>query len=399
MRRFSFVYSLLSLTAVFFCSGSLNSAEAAQPKEWTLLVFLNGNNSLDSFGPINLKQMEKIGSTKDINIVVQWASLSTGKVERFLIKKSSNPNEVTSPVVQDLGSTDMGDWHSVVDFVKWGAANYPAKHYFLDIWDHGSGWHGKRGNFGVKDISLDENTGNMITTKQLGLALSASAQAIGQKIDLYASDACLMAMPEIANEMADSVSIYAGSEETEPGLGWPYHTFLARWAAKPNAKASEVAVMLSEEYAKFYDGNHGNSYESVTFSAFDLGALNAFKNTLKTFSENMKKMSGTTAKLVLSAAKNSQSFTDSDYVDFLDFLKNIKSANISSIDNHLVDSMLTSTKNMLLTSNNIGFPNATGLTIWIPKDQSTFNRYLSNYTQLKFDSETHWSDFLSAMLK
>ena len=130
----------LSLSLVSF---SL-SARADDPnpqqgvKEWTMLVYLNGHNNLDSFGAININQMEQVGSTKDLNIVVQWASSQGGSTKRLLVKKDNDTNTVTSPVVQDMGKVDMGDWHNVVEFVKWAHVKYPAKHYFLDIWDHGS---------------------------------------------------------------------------------------------------------------------------------------------------------------------------------------------------------------------------------------------------------------------
>src|SRR3989338_7673669 len=43
----------------------------AAPKEWTVMVFINGKNDLELAGLYNVNQMEKIGSTKDMNIVVE----------------------------------------------------------------------------------------------------------------------------------------------------------------------------------------------------------------------------------------------------------------------------------------------------------------------------------------
>src|SRR4029079_1837579 len=134
--------------------------DAAPQKQWTFLIYLNGNNSLDEFGPMNLNQAETVGSTDQINIVVQWASESAGTVKRLLVKKDNDPKKVTSPIIQDMGKVDMGDYNSLVDFVKWGAANFPAQHYFIDVWDHGSGWHSKMRSEITRDISIDETTGN-----------------------------------------------------------------------------------------------------------------------------------------------------------------------------------------------------------------------------------------------
>ncbi len=395
MRRFSSLLMGLSLLMSGFFITQSTTAYAAQPKDWTFLVFLNGNNNLDSFGTMNLRQMEKIGSTDNVNIVVQWASMKTKKVERLLIKKGSQGTGVNSPVVQTL-KADMGDWHSVVDFVKWGAQNYPADHYFLDIWDHGSGWHDKVGHAGkITDISWDELTGNHITTKQLGLALTESAKAIGHKIDLYASDACLMAMVEIANEVADSVSVFGGSQETEPGAGWPYDTFLQRLTKNPKSSPQEVGKMLSEEYAKSYQ----TGSEHVTFSIFDLANLPALNKAISKFGQSMNAMSAETSKAVLEVASNSQNFTNSDYVDLIDFLNRLKSSSITSLDVNSVKALTDAAKNFIVTTNNVGFPNANGVSIWIPTESYEYSQYASLYSQMKFDSETHWGDFLKQLIK
>ncbi|MEK6577865.1 MAG: hypothetical protein AABZ55_01445, partial [Bdellovibrionota bacterium] len=100
------------ITSVVFLP--TNGSAAPAEKEWTLLVYLNGNNNLDSYGDLNINQMENVGSTDKINIVVQWASLSAGKTKRLLVTKDNDFNKVTSKIVQDAGNVDMGDWRSIV---------------------------------------------------------------------------------------------------------------------------------------------------------------------------------------------------------------------------------------------------------------------------------------------
>ncbi|MEK7690151.1 MAG: clostripain-related cysteine peptidase, partial [Bdellovibrionota bacterium] len=223
-------------------------------KEWTLLVFMNGNNNLDDFGAYDLNEMEKVGSTDQVNVVVQWASLATNNVKRMYVTKDDDDQTVTSLPVQEMGAVDMGSYQALTDFIKWGAEKYPAKRYFVDVWDHGSGWHARkrlgvaRSGFNALDISWDDNTGNSITTEQLGKSIKDAAKAIGQKIDIYGSDACLMAMAEVAGEMKGAVNIFLGAQELEPGPGWPYDTFLARLTAKPVADAKEASKMLVEEF-------------------------------------------------------------------------------------------------------------------------------------------------------
>jgi len=375
-----------------------NPEATTQPKEWTFLIFLNGNNNLDSFGALNINQMEKIGSNAKINIVVQWASLENGTVKRLYVKKDSDTSKVTSPVIENMGRVDMGDWKSLVDFVRWGSEKYPAEHYFVDVWNHGSGWHDKKGGIGgpsPMDISFDDLSGNHMTTKQLALALQESAKIIGHKIDLYASDACLMAMVEIANEVKDSVNVFAGSEDVEPGAGWPYDTFLARWNALSDASPQNVAKVLSQEYAKSYQGTSNE----VTFSAFDLNFLPELNASIRRFSESFQGLSASAARQVLQIASRSQNFTNSDYVDFIDFMENLKSSQISSLDTGALSDMNAATKAVIIANDTVRFPKAHGMAIWIPTSSYQYQQYSDLYSRLLFDQETHWGDVLKKMVR
>jgi hypothetical protein len=330
--------------------------------------------------------------------VVQWASLENGSVKRLYVKKDNDSGKVTSPVIEDMGRVDMGDWHSVVDFVKWGAQKYPANHYFVDIWDHGSGWHDKKGGIGSPspmDISWDDLSGNHMTTKQLAQALEESAKIIGHKIDLYASDACLMAMVEIANEVKDSVQVFAGSEETEPGAGWPYDTFLTRWNALSDMSPQNVAKVLSQEYAKSYQGTSN----AVTFSAFDLEFLPALNSAIRSFSQSMSNLSASAAQQVLQVATRSQNFTNSDYVDFVDFMNNLKAAHISSLDVSALSDMNDATQAVIIANDTVRFPKAHGMSIWIPTSNYQYGQYADLYSRLSFDQETHWGDVLKSIVK
>jgi len=203
-----------------FCLAALLAfAAKAQPmaeKDWTVLVFLNGINSLDSFGPEDINEMEKVGSTDKVNVVVEWGSYSARKVQRLLVTKDDDTNVIGSPILQDLGLKDMGDYKEFLDFVSWGVQNYPAKHYMIDIWNHGNGWEkASRRSLINRDVSYDDISGNKITTEQLGVAMSEIKSMIGRNVDIVGYDACLMAMAEVAGEIVDSVDymVLDGNEQ------------------------------------------------------------------------------------------------------------------------------------------------------------------------------------------
>jgi hypothetical protein len=387
--------SLLALSL-----GSL-SARAAAEKEWSFLLYLNGNNNLDSFGKLNINQMEAVGSSDKVNLVVQWASIENGDVRRLLVQKDNDMNNVTSPVVQNMGQVDMGDPKSLLDFIKWGMTTYPAKHYFVAVWDHGSGWHARslRGTVHATDISWDDNTGHSITTKQLGGVINDASKFLGRKIDIYGSDACLMGMAEVAGEMKDSVSYFVGSQDLEPGAGWPYTDFLAPLVANPAMSAKDFSSLLTTAYAASYAGG-SNGTENVTMATYDLARYDAIKDAVTNLGAEVTRMPDAARAKVLAAAQAAQAFYTSDYVDAGDFIKQINAQQIREIDSKVLDAAKAALSQFVVVSKNTGsFAAATGASLWIPKDASTLNQYLASYKQLEWDTETHWSDALSGFVK
>jgi hypothetical protein len=384
---------------------SLGATAHAADKEWTFLLYLNGNNNLDSYGKLNINQMEAVGSSDDVNMVVQWASLANGDTRRLFIKKDNDATNVTSPVVQNLGNADMGDARTLEDFIKWGITTYPAKHYFVAVWDHGSGWraiHDARLTgkpIQITDISWDDNTGHSITTKQLGGVMSDVAKWLGRKIDIYGSDACLMGMAEVAGEMKDSVAYFVGSQDLEPGEGWPYTQFLTPLVAKPSMSARELSSTLTREYAKSYDGG-SNGSQNVTMASYDLDRYNAVKDAISKLTAEVNRMPAAARTKVYAAANAAQAFEYSDYVDLGDFLKKITAQQIREIDSKVIDAANVALSQFVVLSKNTGtFAAATGASIWIPKDKNTLDNYLATYKTLVWDADTRWSNALSQLIK
>jgi len=60
----------------------------------------------------------------------------------MLIQKTIIQMKLLSPVIQELGVVDMGHYQTLIDFIQWGKYEFsPAEHYFINVWDHGTGWH------------------------------------------------------------------------------------------------------------------------------------------------------------------------------------------------------------------------------------------------------------------
>ena len=257
-------------------------------KKWTVMVFINGKNNLEGAGLFNINQMESIGSNRHMNVVVETGRMKgqegdtdldgdwTGN-RRLYIKKDSNDEKITSQIVMKQKNVDMGDYKRIANFVKWAKANYPAKRYMLIIWNHGTGFFDPiRSDKGVpgKGISFDDETGNYVRTMQIGKIFKEAG-----KVDVLGFDACLMQMAEVAFEVKDYADVIVGSEETVPGLGFPYDRILNTIKEKPSISAEDLGSDMVDHLKDFYKGYK----DGVTFSAIRASKLDEFAERLSSF--------------------------------------------------------------------------------------------------------------------
>ena len=280
--------------------------KAAPEKKWTVMVFINGKNDLEIAGLYNVNQMERVGSTKDMNIVVEYGRMKgqagdtdldgdwTG-ARRILVKKDADQEKITSPVVATAETVDMGDYKRAVDFVAWAKKAYPAKKYMLILWDHGTGWldpqQTKKAAPG-KGISFDDETGNYIRTQQIGRILKEAG-----KVDVLAFDACLMQMAEVVYEVKDYTKVIVGSQEVVPGYGYPYSLILGALAKKPGMTAEDLGSVTVEAFKLFYD----KVKKSAQLSAIRSSKLGGLATLLAEFGKLAKEAGDADA---LKAARN-----------------------------------------------------------------------------------------------
>lgn len=298
-------------------------------KEWTFLVYMNADNDLESAGIKDINEMERVGSGRGVNIVVQCDRSpeydeSNGNwvgARRFFIKKDDDFAKIGSPELANLGdSVDMGDPAALADFIKWGVKNYPAKRYALVIWNHGSGWKFQNARFSpVKGISYDESSGNHLDNFKLTSALAEGVGANGgRKFDLLIMDACLMAMLEIAYQVRDSAKVYIASEEVAPADGMPYDAILTKLAADPKMGEKQLAAVIVEDYVRSYRGG-SQGWSNCTFSAFDLERVDELARRVDALAKHLTENFEALSYPILLARLKTLKYSDADYADLYNF--------------------------------------------------------------------------------
>lgn len=403
-----------------------NQKKAPNPagKDWTILVWMAGDNDLQSFGESDLKEMKAVGSTDQVDIVVQFDRMSDSKTRRYHLRKGTS---LAADEVAALGETNSGDPAVAVDFFSWGMANYPAARTLTVFWNHGSGideqdvYRGGRlvgrpvarrvarsgfsrslfsstldkalkRPFAARGILYDDTNRDFLDNAEMKRVLTEVKKKSGKKIDLVGFDACLMSMVEVAYQLRESASYLVGSEEVEPGDGWPYTDVLTALNAKPGMTAAELGTTIVRRYLASY------ASEDVTQSAFDLAGATTFAVTLDRLADQLIAALKLPAEYaaITKALNGALRFTVGDYIDLYDFCdqlaqKSKRKALVTAAKATMA--ALGAGSGFLLAEGHKGsnVARAHGAAIYFPRGETAVA-----YDQLDFAKKTSWGEFIAA---
>lgn len=423
-------------------TGSISNKTGGSRK-WTVMVYLAGDNNLDSAGIADLAEMKKVGSGNELAVVAQFDRVGTkGRTKRYFLRKGGT---LAADVVADLGETNTGDPAVLRDFMLWAAQTYPAEHYLTVIWNHGSGWDDedvyrmgrslkrdivRRGislsdtNFGdavpfaaaravtrsrlqravfsstiekaltTRAIAFDDDARDFLDNIEMKRVFDEVTTRLGRKIDILGMDACLMNMVEVNYQMRDVALYCVGSEEVEPGDGWPYDAVLRALAAKPSMTARDLSSLLVDTYIRSYRAS-----DNVTQSACDMAKVQSAAEAVDTLAQGLTgSLSSPALRISLVDARSRvQSYDTADYVDLVDLCgllqegmsdRKIKSACLAVID-------ALSNNGMIVKSGYKGadVSHSNGVSIYFP-----LKKISPLYANLDFVKKTKWGAFLKAYL-
>jgi len=376
------------------------STNTKKVKEWTIIAFMNARNNLAPHWIDKINEMEMVGSSDKVNVVVEIGRISgyssadgdwTG-CRRYYIQKDTDTDKVTSPVLLETSKCDMGSWEYLVDFVKWTKNNYPAKRYILVIWDHGSGWKGKNKTRG---ISYDEETNHYIKTTELKIAL----EKIGG-VDILAMDACLMQMIEVAYEVKDYVEYIVASEDAEPIPGYPMDRWIKALCENPNLNTKEITTFIVDSYVERYQ----SMFRAVTQSVVNTKKLEGLVVLINQFIETLMFFNDK-ANAKTSSIYSWESWEPS-HKDFYHFVKlvtdNTQFDEIKIKGKALLDYL----KNNVIVYNKVYGSvnqNAYGISIYLPLSHPIISNnpisYPADYDKLLWANDSKWDDLIKWVIK
>jgi hypothetical protein len=427
--------------------------KVADMAEWTVMVYMAGDNNLDAAGVTDLLEMKKVGSSAKLNVLAQFDRAGgKGTTKRYRLRQGTT---LAADTLADLGETNTGDPAVLQDFFAWGIKTYPARRVMGVLWNHGAGWddsnlyggdyfggqappvvhkgfaldargsvatraprkapslapvplaqaraavrHARRALFSTtvdtmvktRAIAFDDQAKDFLDNGEIESVMRAICQQLGRKIDILAFDACLMSMLEVGYQIKDTATYCVGSQEEEPNNGWPYTGILTALAKRPAMAPADLAKTVVTQYLASYRTSDG-----VTFSATDLGRIDAVVATVNTLGAALVKAMGGKPELAairtVRAGVQEYSAPYDDYVDLVDLCSGLGKL-VNNADVTGACAAVTAAQGQMVLKS--GFKGARlaqshGLSIYFPK-----KRVCALYSTLDFTKKNAWATFLNA---
>jgi hypothetical protein len=248
--------------------------------DWTVIVYLDADNNLESSGLDDFMEMEGIGSKNGVNIIVlmDTHNLTEGTHWYYVGQDSQHFNLEDGTHTCDCetvtgqacpGELNMGDGSTLTYCIERAVAFAPAKNYLLVLWDHGGGWYGVCWD----DSSLfPDGRADRLTVDETGKAIAAS----GVDFSVIGFDACFSGCVEFAYELRDFADYMSASITTVPGDGWGYNAFLDGLTSDSTMEPLDVAKLIADAYVQKYSkcaGSGIGGFPYVEMSVFDLSKV------------------------------------------------------------------------------------------------------------------------------
>lgn len=359
---------------------------------WTVMVYMSGDqsgsSSLDLAAWLDLEEMESIGSTDQVKVVVQLDPYDscTGTYRYFVtgVDKGLSYPLYPEDIVGSLSEQDMSDPAVLANFVNWATTNYPADHYLLVLWDHGGGWREE----GIinRGIMWDYTPSYSYMSME---DLADGLDSFNEHIDIIGFDACLMQMIEVAYQIeswvTDAPDYMIGSEESEWFYGWNYDDILNHLTLSPTMSAATLGETIVDDFC------YNSGVTTATLSVINLNNFHSIADPI--FSAFQLALRNSAYQSEIATARiTAQSYNAPDFKDIYDFAERIYMLGVYDCQVE-ADAVMNFVDNGVAYEGWVGLDvaNSHGLSIYLP---DTAAEYDSAYSTLLFPLATGWGLFL-----
>lgn len=363
--------------------------QGPKKKRWGLLAYIAGDNNLSNAGLEDIVELCAVGASEGVHVGVEIDTYGehTGSL-RYQITEPDWEGQAHRTVIERLPEKDTGDPETLRSFLSWGFERFPADNHLVVVWNHGAGFRSVRRDIGYDDF------GSSLDMPEIEDAFHRAGIGPKNKIAVLGFDACLMNMVEIAHHFKDQVQFIVGSQQTEPGDGWPYDEVLK--LANQGPSTSDLAKKIVKAYIKSYDAK---GVFNVTQSAIDCAKTEPVIKALSDLGHLLvERIDGYRREIQLTRL-HAQTFEMADYVDLINLTtllsKTVPDGGIAGA----AKAVAGAARACILSSETLGHSVARshGLSAWFPAHRRLYTDYRAKYMSLRFaEAYPGWIGFLDA---
>ena len=221
----------------------------------TVLIYMTGSD-LESDGAgatADLCEMLEADISDQVNVLVE--TLGTRRWSKKLGIAADRSQRYRAAdgkltlVDDSLGQLDATAPETLADFIRWGAANYPADRYFLLFWDHGAG--------PVYGFGYDEHQPEdaELTVDEIQTAVKDG----GVFFDVIGMDCCIMSSLELCCALYNYCDYMILSEDFESQYGWDYTGWLNALSGNTSIPTPELGRILVDDMVEDNERRDGGS--------------------------------------------------------------------------------------------------------------------------------------------
>jgi Clostripain family len=376
-----------------FSANLLSSAQTAPaaPNSWTILVYINADNSLEANARSDIDEMMKVGSNQNVKMVVQADYKSLSGVARALITKGG----VTD--TQELPELNSDDPQNLANFIAYGIQKYPAQHYGLVLWDHGGQWFGYGGD--------DTSDSYGMTLPEVHTAVSAALRYVGlPQLDILSFDTCLMGGLEPMMEVSDLAKLYLANPEIDYGDGWDYSAVLTYLQQNPQSSLTDFGKAEVRAYAAHHSSDPAD-LQYRAHVAYDTSKVENLSKAVQNFNAALQTAWESERNTLAGVRKNVLEYgidpedphAPRDFIDLGDYATLIsnttKNIALKLVAGRLSDAIAATVIAKTTGSRN---PRSSGLSVYLPSNNSSLlpSRGVQVYNELRSSQSTNWKDFV-----
>ncbi|MGA1820680.1 MAG: clostripain-related cysteine peptidase, partial [Thermoplasmatota archaeon] len=117
--------------------------EGPTEAEWTTFMWLDGEGDLGEWNMMlcNVHYLEMVPDNELVNVVIIIDKELEGDTRLLELKQGGSIEMNLTDINPEWSSKElnMGDGDQLLEFLKWGVENYPARKYNVHLSDHGGG--------------------------------------------------------------------------------------------------------------------------------------------------------------------------------------------------------------------------------------------------------------------